>query len=136
MKCPKCQTPGHHYERLGYFQCPSTTCGHSWFDGTKFHSEATCGSCNGPLEIDRDAVCRTCSPEPSPVVVIGEPVLLSPEVAAANERMRREKSEAGGKVGDAAADLRRKLGPEHRAEVDAWLAAGSQLVALIPVVST
>jgi hypothetical protein len=32
-------------------------------DDDRFHDEATCGACGGPLECWRDAVCETCVPE-------------------------------------------------------------------------
>lgn len=32
------------------------------YDGTdRYHADAKCGACGGPLEISRDAVCETCS---------------------------------------------------------------------------
>ncbi len=27
-----------------------------------YHTDNCCGSCNGPLEVDRDAICHTCAP--------------------------------------------------------------------------
>lgn len=30
---------------------------------TDYHADATCGACDGPLECDRDALCRKCCPE-------------------------------------------------------------------------
>jgi hypothetical protein len=35
----------------------------------KYHDDSKCGSCGGPLECERDAICCTCCPTP-PVVVI------------------------------------------------------------------
>ena len=32
--------------------------------GKRFHPEATCAQCGGPLDACRDAVCCSCSPEP------------------------------------------------------------------------
>lgn len=29
---------------------------------TEYHADARCGSCQGPLEVDRDAICHTCVP--------------------------------------------------------------------------
>jgi len=33
---------------------------HTLFGG-RFHLDATCGSCGGPLECDRDAICHRCT---------------------------------------------------------------------------
>jgi hypothetical protein len=32
----------------------------------KYHEDSKCGSCQGPLECERDAICCTCSPETRP----------------------------------------------------------------------
>lgn len=29
--------------------------------GSRFHLDTQCGSCNGPLECDRDAICHQCT---------------------------------------------------------------------------
>lgn len=29
----------------------------------EYHQDAMCGSCGGPLECHRDAICETCYPE-------------------------------------------------------------------------
>jgi len=28
-----------------------------------YHTDARCGSCGGPLEVDRDAICHKCVPQ-------------------------------------------------------------------------
>ncbi len=28
----------------------------------QYHTDAYCGVCQGPLEVDRDAICHTCAP--------------------------------------------------------------------------
>jgi hypothetical protein len=30
----------------------------------QYHSDANCGSCDGALEVERDAICKTCAPDP------------------------------------------------------------------------
>ena len=31
---------------------------------TEYHGDSKCGSCKGPLEVQRDAICETCVPDP------------------------------------------------------------------------
>lgn len=32
---------------------------------TDYHEDSRCGSCLGPLEVHRDAICTECAPDPT-----------------------------------------------------------------------
>lgn len=34
-------------------------------DMKQYHEDSRCGSCAGPLEVTRDAICETCAPDPT-----------------------------------------------------------------------
>lgn len=37
--------------------------------GSRFHLDSTCGSCGGPLEVERDAICCRCTDADTQAVV-------------------------------------------------------------------
>ena len=50
-------------QRLQKALCALADCEGQTCRCPRFHSDMKCGSCNGPLEDDRTAVCHTCTPE-------------------------------------------------------------------------
>ena len=32
--------------------------------GSRFHTDSACGSCGGPLDVERDAICCRCTDDP------------------------------------------------------------------------
>lgn len=105
MNCPRCNTPGYHYELHGFFQCPKTDCGHSWSDGSREAYEAATGE---------------IAPTPG-------------QIAYTQSRIR-ERSIYAGHMGDAAAGMKIMLpDPAFKAEVDAWHDMGAELMTRISV---
>jgi len=58
---PCCGVPPCSHDFCG--RCLKPLCEGQTCRCPRFHSDMKCGSCNGPLEDDRTAVCHTCTPE-------------------------------------------------------------------------
>lgn len=44
MNCERCGTKAYHYERHGFWQCPNSTCNHSWKDKPETVTASTLGA--------------------------------------------------------------------------------------------